>query len=321
MSDVSRQRTRRVHATVIDTTGVPRRRSEQLVGEEPLEIRVALPDGEVVATTSTMRTPGQDFALAAGLLHAEGVIAERADIAAISYCAEAGEQQYNVVTVRLSRPPRRALAERTTVATASCGVCGTATIDELAARLPAGGLDLPARGGDPGGAGGNPGRGGAPIEAALLASLTDALAAAQPLFDRTGGLHAAGLFDRAGGLIGAAEDVGRHNALDKAIGEQLLAGRLAAADAARDVDPTAAGGHDPASAPAVAVLSGRVSFELVQKAAAARIPIICAVSAPSSLAVDTADRLGITLAGFVRDGRLTVYTHPGRVAAGARAAA
>lgn len=296
MTDVSRQRTRRVHATVIDSTGVPRRHPEQLVGEEPLEIRVALPGGAVVATTSTMRTPGQDFALAAGLLLAEGVIAMRDDVSAISYCADAGEQQYNVVTVRLSRPPRRTLAERTTVATASCGVCGTATIDELAARLPVGGLALPDRG-----VGGDPGRAAAPIDAALLAGLPDALAASQPLFDRTGGLHAAGLFDRDGEPLSVAEDVGRHNALDKAIGERFLTG----AD----------------DAPAVAVLSGRVSFELVQKAAAARVPIICAVSAPSSLAVDTADRLGLTLAGFVRDGRLTVYTHPERVAAGARATA
>lgn len=297
MTDVSRQRTRRVHATVIDATGVPRRHPEQLVGEEPLEIRVALPGGAVIATTSTMRTPGQDFALAAGLLLAEGVIAMREDVSSISYCAAAGEQQYNVVTVRLSRPPRRPLAERTTVATASCGVCGTATIDELAARLPAGGLALPDRG-----VGGNPRRAAAPIDAALLAGLPDALAAAQPLFDRTGGLHAAGLFDRDGEPLSVAEDVGRHNALDKAIGERFLTGA--------DDD-----------APAVAVLSGRVSFELVQKAAAARVPIICAVSAPSSLAVDTADRLGLTLAGFVRDGRLTVYTHPERVAAGARATA
>lgn len=315
MSDVSRQRTRRVHATVIDRAGVPRRRPEQLVGEEPLEIRVALPGGEVVATTSTMRTPGQDFALAAGLLLAEGVIADRADIGAISYCADAGEQQYNVVTVRLSRPPRRAPAERTTVATASCGVCGTATIDELAARLPAGGPASPGRG-----AGDDPDRSGVRIDAALLASLPDALAGAQPLFVRTGGLHAAGLFDRSGQLIGAAEDVGRHNALDKVIGEQFLAGRLAVT--ANPVDgPGPADAPGRAATPAVAVLSGRVSFELVQKAAAAGIPIICAVSAPSSLAVDTADRLGLTLAGFVRDGRLTVYTHPSRVAAGARTAA
>lgn len=300
MSEVSRHRTRRVHATVIDTTGVPRRRPERVVGEEPLEIRVALPGGEIVATTSTMRTPGQDFALAAGLLHAEGVIAQRGDVAAISYCADAGEQQYNVVTVRLSRPPRRALAERTSVATASCGVCGTATIDDLAARLPAGGLaDL-----------------GAPIDAALLAALPDALRSAQPLFDDTGGLHAAGLFDHEGELIAVAEDVGRHNALDKVIGDQFLQGRLVAADA----PPAGSRRYSAdATAPAVAVLSGRVSFELVQKAAAARIPIICAVSAPSSLAVDTADRLGITLAGFVREGRVTVYSHAERIAAGVRA--
>lgn len=302
---MSRHRTRRVHATVIDTTGVPRRRPERVVGEEPLEIRVALPDGQVVATTSTMRTPGQDFALAAGLLHAEGVIAQRDDVAAISYCADAGEQQYNVVTVRLARRPRRELAERTTVATASCGVCGTTTIDDLAARLPAGGLaDL-----------------GAPVDAALLAGLPDVLRAAQPLFDDTGGLHAAGLFDHEGELIAVAEDVGRHNALDKVIGDQFLQGRLvgAATLPSGAVAADAPGSAASESAPAVAVLSGRVSFELVQKAAAARIPIICAVSAPSSLAVDTADRLGITLAGFVREGRVTVYSHAERIAAGVRA--
>ncbi|MBJ7472908.1 MAG: formate dehydrogenase accessory sulfurtransferase FdhD, partial [Solirubrobacteraceae bacterium] len=283
MPESTRQRVARVRATVIEpgdpasaaAHGLWRERTERLAGEEPLEIRVAVPGGEVVATTATMRTPGQDFALAAGLLHAEGVIALPGDLAEIGYCAAAAEQQYNVVTVRLTRPPRRALAARTLMATASCGVCGTTSIDELLARV-----------GRVGGAG-RPDVG--PLDPAVLADLPARLREAQPLFDETGGLHAAGLFTATGELLGAAEDVGRHNALDKVLGERFLAGGLPAPGA-------------------VAVLSGRVSFELVQKVAAAGIPAICAVSAPSSLAVTTAARLGITLAGFVRDGRMTVYS-------------
>ncbi len=298
MAPSTRQRVARVRATVIEPGGGRRRQAERLAGEEPLEIRVAVPGGEVVATTSTMRTPGQDFALAAGLLHAEGVIAEPGDLAEIGYCAAAAEQQYNVVTVKLTRPPRRDLAARTLMATASCGVCGTSSIDELVARLrPAGGDDptdlvsqnaLLSPSARP--SGDAPGV----FDPAVLVELTERLRAAQPLFDETGGLHAAGLFSATGELLGAAEDVGRHNALDKVLGERFLAGQLPA--------PTA-----------IAVLSGRVSFELVQKVAAAGIPVICAVSAPSSLAVETAERLGITLAGFVREGRMTVYSGAQRV--------
>jgi FdhD protein len=261
-------------AVVFDAAGT-RRRAEHVVGEEPLEIRVAGPGGRVVATTATMRTPGADFALAAGLLHAEGVITEPGDIAQLRYCAEAGEQQYNVVTVHLTRPPRRDLAARTLMATASCGVCGTSSIDELCERIPV----MTER---------------RPVDAALLAALPERLREHQALFDRTGGLHAAGLFDRRGEPVAIHEDVGRHNALDKVLGERFLAGGLPAGDG-------------------VIVLSGRVSFELVQKTAAAGIPVICAVSAPSSLAVQTAERFGITLAGFVRDGRLTAYAHAGRI--------
>jgi FdhD protein len=271
----TRQRVARVSATVLDVSG-ERRHSERLAGEEPLEIRVAGPDGAVLATTSTMRTPGQDFALAAGLLHAEGVIAGPEDLASIRYCTDVDEQQYNVVTVHLSRAPRRELAARTMAATASCGVCGTASIDELCEA----GAVVTSQ---------------ATIDAVLLAGLPDRLRAAQPLFDETGGLHAAGLFDAATGeMVAVAEDIGRHNALDKLLGQRMLDGALPASDA-------------------VVVLSGRVSFELVQKTAMAGVPVMCAVSAPSSLAVETARRLGITLAAFVRDGRATLYTHPERV--------
>lgn len=270
MGPPTRHRVARSAAMVIEPGVAPRLRSERLAGEEPLEIRVAIPGGEVVGTTATMRTPGQDFALAAGLLHAEGVVAHRDDIAGIRYCADAGEQHYNVVTVDLRGAPRRNLAERSLMATASCGVCGTSSIDELAARVPAVRSDIA-------------------LDPAVLVDLPGRLRAAQPLFDETGGLHAAALFDAHGALLGAAEDVGRHNALDKVLGERLLAGALPAPRA-------------------VAVLSGRVSFELVQKVAAAGVPAICAVSAPSSLAVETAERLGITLAGFVREGRMTIYS-------------
>lgn len=261
----------------MDASGA-RRRSERLAGEEPLEIRVAVPGGEVVATTATMRTPGQDFALAAGLLHAEGVIAHAGDVASIRYCTDVETQHYNVVTVDLRRAPRRGLAPRAIGSTASCGVCGTASIDDLGDWV-------------------RPLTDDVRVDVALLASLPERLRAEQPVFDETGGLHAAGLFDLAGRPLVVHEDVGRHNALDKVIGDRFLAGAL------------------PASG-AIAVLSGRVSFELVQKAVAAGVPIICAVSAPSSLAVDTADRLGLTIAGFVRDGRATVYTHPERITTG-----
>jgi len=271
----TRRRVARVPATVIDASGA-RRSSEQLAGEEPLEVRVAVPGGAIVATTATMRTPGHDFELAAGLLHAEGVIAGAEDLAEIRYCGDSGEQQYNVVTVHLRAAPRRELAARTLMSTASCGVCGSASIDALCERVAV----VPD---------------GLRVDAGTLAALPDALAAAQPLFAQTGGLHAAGLFDARGVPLIVREDIGRHNALDKVFGAALLAGQLPAEDG-------------------IVVLSGRVSFELVQKVAAAGVPLLCAVSAPSSLAVTTADRLGVTLVGFVRDGRMTVYTHRERVA-------
>jgi FdhD protein len=224
-----------------------------------------------------MRTPGDDFALAAGLLRAEGVIADPDDLAGIRYCTDVDEQRYNVVTVDLRRPPRRELAARSLMATASCGVCGTASIDELCERVPVVASDLV-------------------VPADVLVALPDALRAGQELFDETGGVHAAGLFDADGTVLGIREDVGRHNALDKVLGDRFLDGALPAPGA-------------------VAVLSGRVSYELVQKVAVAGVPILVAVSAPSSLAVATAERLGVTLAGFVRQGRMTVYAHAGRVGA------
>lgn len=275
----TQRRTRRVPVVTVRDGSTATRR-EHVVGEEPLEIRVAGPDGAVAATTATMRTPGQDFELAVGLLHAEGVLTAREDVAEVRYCTDVEVQEYNVVTVHLRVPPRRDLAARTLLATASCGVCGTTSIDDLAARVPVVASAVSVDGG-------------------VLTGLPDALSEAQPLFDRTGGLHAAGLFTSDGRLVAVREDVGRHNALDKLLGGRLLDGGLPATDA-------------------IVVLSGRVSFELVQKAAAAGVPVLAAVSAPSSLAVDTAERLGVTLAAFVRPGRFTLYAHPERVAVPAR---
>jgi FdhD protein len=270
----TRRRVARVSAVRLGSDG-PRGATERVIGEEPLEIRVAGPDGVVGATTATMRTPGHDFELAAGLLRAEGVIAGPEDLAEIRYCTDVDVQRYNVVTVHLRRPPRRELAARSLMATASCGVCGTSSIDELTERVPVVG-------------------GTTTVGAALLAGLPDALRTEQSLFAETGGNHGAGVFAADGTPLVVREDVGRHNALDKALGARLLTGARPGDDA-------------------VVVLSGRVSFELVQKTAAAGVPILVAVSAPSSLAVETAQRLGVTLAAFVREGRATLYAHPERV--------
>jgi FdhD protein len=251
---------------------------DSLVTEEPLELRVAGPGADPETLSVTMRTPGQDFELAAGYLLSEGVIAGPQDLSAIRYCElpSDGVQAYNIVTVRLSRPVDLEGVRRRTTTTASCGVCGTTSLDQLERRCPP--LE--------------PGR--LRLRRSVLVGLPDALRTAQPVFDRTGGLHAAGLFSFEGVAQEVREDVGRHNAVDKLIGAKLLAGDL------------------PLSS-SVLVLSGRVSFELVQKAAVAGVTVVCAVSAPSSLAVDTARRLGVTLAGFVRGGGANVYAHPERI--------
>ena len=264
---------------VVGATRPGGERPDTLVTEEPMELRVGGPDEELVPVTVTMRTPGHDFELAAGWLLAERVIDGIDDLAAIRYCAlgEDEPQRYNIVSVRLIRPTALDGVVRGTTTTASCGVCGTATLDRLADTL------------------GDPLPPGDPIPLDTLLRLPDALRAAQPLFDRTGGLHGAGLFRADGTLVAVREDVGRHNAVDKLVGHALLQ-RLLPLD-----------GH-------VLVVSGRVSYELVQKAAVARIPVLCAVSAPSSLAVETAQRVGIALMGFVRDGTANVYSHPERLA-------
>jgi FdhD protein len=258
--------------------GVRSERPDTLATEEPLEIRVAGPDGVTQQVAVTMRTPGGDFELAAGFLFTEGLIVP-GDVSRVAYCddPEDEEQRYNVVTVTLDRAFDAEQLRRNFYATSSCGVCGKAALDDIEVRC-------------------TPVTPGPEVPVGVLVSLPDKLREAQKVFERTGGLHAAGLFTPAGELVALREDVGRHNAVDKVIGEQLLAGRMPLAD------------H-------VLQVSGRASFEIVQKAAVAGIPIVSAVSAPSSLAVEAAERFDMTLVGFVRNGRCNVYTRPGRVVA------
>ena len=251
-------------------------RTDSVAAEEPLEIRVQPPEGEAQQVAVTMRTPGGDFELAVGFLVTEGLVVP-GDIRRVAYCDDVpGEdQRYNVVSVGLGRPFDAARLRRNFYATSSCGVCGKAALDDIDVRC-------------------TPVSEGAQVSVELLRSLPDRLRGAQKIFDRTGGLHAAGLFTPDGALVTAREDVGRHNAVDKVIGEMVLADRMPLAD------------H-------VLQVSGRLSFEIVQKAAVAGIPVLSAVSAPSSLAIDAARRFGITLVGFVRDDRFNVYTRPDRI--------
>lgn len=251
-------------------------RADEIAAEEPLEIRVEGPSQTAEAISITMRTPGEDAELAIGFLFTEGLIQGREDIAtpAVRELAIEGGAN-NVVTVRLTRAFDATRLKRNFYATSSCGVCGKASIEAVhaAARPVASSLR---------------------VRRSVIASLPGKLRDAQPAFARTGGLHATGLFDREGALVLAREDVGRHNAMDKVIGRALLERRTPLRE------------H-------VLMVSGRLSFELLQKAAMAGAPIIAAVSAPSSLAVQAADRLGITLVGFVRGDGLNVYTRADRL--------
>jgi FdhD protein len=252
---------------VIRWDGVAARRGpDELIVEEPMAIQL---DGVLVATT--MRTPGHDYELAAGYCLTEGLLAG-APVEAVRYCAtgSASETDFNVVTVETGgRAP--APTPRLTATTSSCGICGSAELDELLARLE-------------------------PLTASRtwfapesLADLAGAALAGQPLFDSTGAVHGAVAFDTDGTALVAREDVGRHNAVDKVIGRLLLDGRLPA--------------HDLALA-----VTSRASFEIVQKAWAAGFSALVAVSAPTALAVTAARRAGLTLAGFARDGRVNLYS-------------
>ncbi|MDW8808700.1 formate dehydrogenase accessory sulfurtransferase FdhD [Streptomyces scabiei] len=266
--------------------GASSTRPDTLVAEEPMEIRLG---GRPLAVT--MRTPGDDFALAAGFLVSEGVVSRASDVANIVYCAgatEDGRNTYNVVDVRLAPgvPLPDITLERNVYTTSSCGLCGKASLDAVrtTAHWPI--ADTPPVRVTPG----------------LLALLPDRLRAAQQVFDRTGGLHAAGLFSPEGDLLDLREDVGRHNAVDKVVGRALRSGEL------------------PLSR-TVLLVSGRASFELVQKAVMAGIPVLAAVSAPSSLAVDLAVETGLTLVGFLRGGSMNVYAGEHRLGPRAQAPA
>jgi FdhD protein len=263
-----------MRVTVVREDGASRRR-EQVAGEEPLEIRAQGPGQDPVRVAVTMRTPGNDYELAAGFLYGEGLITPD-DIATIRYCTPAAEEQrYNVLSVDLRRAFDPGTFERNFYAASSCGVCGKASIDSIEVRCDV--LHDEVR-----------------VPSAVIASLPETLRGAQRLFDATGGLHATGLFTLGGELLAAREDVGRHNAMDKLIGHELLEGRLPLAER-------------------IVLVSGRASFELVQKVAVAGAPIMCAVSAPSTLAVETARRLGVTLVGFLREDRFTIYAHGERI--------
>ena len=270
-----RRNTSNVHVVAMND-GVRSERTDTLAAEEPLEIRVQGPGQEQRPVAVTMRTPGGDFELAVGFLFTEGLIVP-SDVARVAYCDNlpGEDQQYNVVSITLRRSFDHDLLRRNFYATSSCGVCGKAALDDIEVRCA-------------------PVAEGTRVSTETLLGLPAALRQAQKVFDRTGGLHAAGLFQPDGKLVSVREDVGRHNAVDKVIGEHVLAGKVPLAD------------H-------VLQVSGRLSFEIVQKAAVAGIPIVSAVSAPSSLAVEAGERFGMTLVGFVRDDRLNVYTHPERV--------
>ena len=249
---------------------------DDLAVEEPLEIRV---EGRAVAVT--MRTPGHDEELAAGFLLTEGVVARRDDIVAITpaKAKRGGGAEPNIVDVKLARPEAVDFARLTrhVFTASSCGLCGKATIAAVQARSPALVPDAGPR-----------------VAADVLVKMAPTLALAQETFQRTGGLHAAGLFSAAGKLLIMREDVGRHNAVDKVLGHLLLGGSIAPSEV-------------------VLLVSGRVAFEIVQKALAARIAFIAAISAPTSLAVDFARSSGQTLVGFLRDGRMNVYAGADRL--------
>ncbi len=266
--------------TVVRKDGTHAPKPDVLVTEEPLEIRVESPSQTVQPVAVTMRTPGHDFELAVGFLFTEGMIKNSDDVHTVRYCQlpDSAEQQFNVVTVSLTVQFDEALSRRGMVTSASCGICGTTSIEQLAqsvSRIESGI--------------------GPVMTSQMLVALPEIIREMQPTFDRTGGLHAAGLVDAQGVAFCVREDVGRHNAVDKVIGKAVLENKI------------------PISSHAL-VVSGRLSFEIIQKAAMAGISFIAAVGAPSSLAVETAEDLGITLVGFVRDGTANIYTHKHRIA-------
>lgn len=271
-----------VEADVLALEGGARiRKRDEVAGEEPLELRLV--SGAQTRTLAvTMRTPGNDFELAAGFVYGEGIVRHRDEIAGLTYCIDPNidaEQRYNIVNVELrglTKPFDLARFERHFTMNSSCGVCGRAQLDslrELGAAPIEDGIRLPA---------------------AVLYSLPERMREAQRIFAVTGGLHAAALFEERGEPIVVREDIGRHNAVDKLVGWALLNARVPL-------------GH------CALIVSGRASYEILQKAVMARVPIVASVSAPSSLAVDLAREFNVTLAGFVRGDRANVYAVPERI--------
>lgn len=256
-------------------------RHDDVVGEEPLELRL-LTRGETRALAVTMRTPGNDFELAAGFVYSEAIVRARDEIAGLTYCIDRTidpDQRFNIVSVELratADPPDLARFERHFTMSSSCGICGRAQIDSLHAM------------------GATPINDEVRVPTSVLYALPERMRAAQRIFDATGGLHAAALFDDRGEAIVVREDVGRHNAVDKLVGWALLNVRLPLRHCAL-------------------MVSGRASYEILQKAVMAGVPIVASVSAPSSLAVELAREFNVTLAGFVRDGRANVYAADERI--------
>ena len=260
--------------------GSTRVRPDSLATEEPMELRL-ISGGAKQTVAVTMRTPGADFELAAGFLYGEGIVSSPDDIRKISYCLDAdvdAEQRYNIVNVDLrggcDYDPRP--LERHFYTTSACGVCGKASLEQLELR---GCPVIPP---------------GPVVATETIYSLPGKLREAQGLFEATGGLHAAALFDAEGNLVALKEDVGRHNATDKLVGWALLEERLPLSD------------H-------IVMVSGRSSFEIMQKCLVAGVPIVCAISAPSSLAVDVARQFNMTLVGFLRGNRFNVYAGSERI--------
>ncbi|TMB11195.1 MAG: formate dehydrogenase accessory sulfurtransferase FdhD [Deltaproteobacteria bacterium] len=273
MKGVARREVRRVAEGVLQAPA-----EDDVVAEEPLEIRA---QGETLAIT--MRTPGADRELAVGFLFAEGVISSRDDVGRVSHCGRPDQEGYGNTIDVVPGPgvsldiDRLSATRRGTLTTSACGVCGRRSVDDVIARC----TPLPvARGA---------------IAPATILNAVDGLRSRQPNFARTGGIHGAAIHDTEGNVLSAFEDIGRHNAVDKVVGALLLSGRI------------------PGSDPALLVVSGRASYEVVQKASAARVPVVASVSAASSLAVDLARASGITLCGFVRNGKMTVYSNPERI--------
>lgn len=271
----------RAVVTTVDEGRRTAARDDALATEEPMETRL-IAAGQRHTIAVTMRTPGSDFELSAGFLYGEGIVATREEIRAITYCLDDGvdaEQRYNIVNVELPAGvnPDLRMLERHFYTNSSCGVCGKASLEALEIR----GCPVVAP--------------GPVVTPEVIYALPDQLRQAQRLFEATGGLHAAALFDAAGDLVTLREDVGRHNAIDKLVGWALLQDRLPLTE------------H-------IVMVSGRSSFEILQKCVAAGAPIVCAVSAPSSLAVDVARRFGVTLVGFLRGRRFNIYAGEERIA-------